>query len=62
MTDTTVARQWPPETEAAVVSGAQAVVTQPAATAVTVPTVTSTTLHWSILPRTRHPTWDSRLP
>ena len=61
VTDTTVARQWPPETEPAAASGAQADFFQPA-TAVTPPAVTSTTLDWSIPPRTRHPTWDSRLP
>ena len=62
VTDTTVARQWPPETDAAAVSGAQSADTQPAPTVATTPAVTSTTLHWSILPRTLHPTWDSRLP
>ena len=62
VTDTTVARQWPPETDAAAVSGAQSADTQPAPTVATTPAATSTTLHWSILPRTRHPTWDSRLP
>ena len=61
VTDTTVARQWPPETEHAAASGAQADFFQPA-TAVTPPAATSTTLDWSIPPRTRHPTWDSRLP
>ena len=62
VTDTTAARQWPPDTNDAAVSGSQATVTQPAPTMVTTPAVTSTTLHWSIPPRTRHPTWDSRLP
>ena len=62
VTDTTAARQWPPETDAAAVSGAQSAVTQPAPTVATAPATTSTTLHWSIPPRTRHPTWDSRLP
>ena len=62
VTDTTVARQWPPETEPAAAAGAQAAVTQPAAAEVTPRAVTSTTLDWSIPPRTRHPTWDSRLP
>ena len=62
VTDTTVARQWPPETDAAAVSGAQSADTQPAPTVAAAPAATSTTLHWSIPPRTRHPTWDSRLP
>ena len=62
VTDTTAARQWPPDTNDAAVSGNQATVTQPAPTAATAPAVTTTTLHWSIPPRTRHPTWDSRLP
>ena len=62
VTDTTVARQWPPETDAAAVFGAQSAVTQPAPTVAAAPAATSTTLHWSIPPRTRHPTWDSRLP
>ncbi len=62
VTDTTVARQWPPETDAAQVAGAQSADTQPAPTVATAPAATSTTLHWSIPPRTRHPTWDSRLP
>ncbi len=62
VTDTTVARQWPPETGAAAVSGAQSAITQPAPTVATTPAATSTTLHWSIPPRTLHPTWDSRLP
>ena len=62
VTDTTAARQWPPDTDAAAVSGAQSAVTQPAPTVITAPAATSTTLHWSIPPRTRHPTWDSRLP
>ena len=50
---------------ASVLAGADAVLNAPlvtTTTAVTAPAVTSTTLHWSILPRTRHPTWDSRLP
>ena len=62
VTDTTAARQWPPETNDAQVSGAQSAISQPTPTVVTAQAVTSTTLDWSIPPRTRHPTWDSRLP
>ena len=62
VTDTTVARQWPPETDSAAVAGAQSADPQPAPTVTVAPEATSTTLHWSIPPRTRHSTWDSRLP